>query len=58
MDYLLLVVRSCWYNPGLNDELCEQVFNILLLSHLKRVHCSIRIGIFFRDFFPVCCFYH
>lgn len=56
MDYLLLVVHSCWYNPGLNDGLWEQAFNVLLLSHLKHVHCFIRTSIFSRYFFQFAVF--
>lgn len=52
MDYLVLVYQHfCWYNPGLNDELWEQAFNVLLLSRLKCVHCFNRISIFSRFFF-------
>lgn len=56
MDYLLLVFHFRWYNPGLNDELWEQAFNVLLLARLIHVYCFNRISLFSSYFFPVCWF--
>lgn len=44
--YLFLVVHFCLYNPGLNDELWEEAFNVLLLFHLKHMHSINRVSIF------------